>query len=76
MTDIYLTSVKSAISFYEKYHFTKFDESCQHMCLMKKSLKTKSPKTKSTKQKKSSKTKSSKTKSSKPKKSSKNEHFK
>jgi N-acetylglutamate synthase-like GNAT family acetyltransferase len=77
MTDIYLTSVKSAISFYEKYHFTKFDESCQHMCVMKKSLKTKSPKPKKSSKTKSSKPKkSSKTKSSKPKKSSKNEYFK
>lgn len=40
MTDIYLKSVKSAISFYEKYGFTKHDKSCDDMCLMIKSIKS------------------------------------
>jgi hypothetical protein len=41
MTEIYLKSVKSAIPFYEKYGFTRFDESCDNMCLMIKSIKKK-----------------------------------
>jgi hypothetical protein len=39
MTEIYLTSVKSAITFYEKYGFTKYDKLCNDMCIMIKSLK-------------------------------------
>ena len=38
MTEIYLKSVKSAISFYEKYGFIKYDNSCDDMCLMIKSM--------------------------------------
>ena len=38
MTEIYLTSVKSAITFYEKYGFTKYDKLCNDTCLMIKSL--------------------------------------
>jgi hypothetical protein len=34
-------SVKSAISFYEKYGFTKYDKLCNDMCLMIKSINTK-----------------------------------
>jgi predicted GNAT family N-acyltransferase len=34
MTDIYLTSVKSAITFYQKYGFVKYDETCNNMCFM------------------------------------------
>jgi hypothetical protein len=41
MTEIYLKSVNSAIPFYEKYGFSRFDESCQDMCVMIKSLKKK-----------------------------------
>jgi hypothetical protein len=33
-TRIYLKSVKSAIPFYEKYGFKKYNESCINMCLM------------------------------------------
>jgi hypothetical protein len=39
MTSIYLKSVKSAITFYEKYGFIKHDKLCDDMCLMKKSVK-------------------------------------
>jgi N-acetylglutamate synthase-like GNAT family acetyltransferase len=53
MTDIYLKSVDSAISFYERYGFTKFDKSCEDMCVMIKSLKKKKGgKKRKTKQKK------------------------
>jgi hypothetical protein len=38
MTKIYLTSVKSAISFYEKYDFIKEDPICDGMCLMIKTI--------------------------------------
>jgi hypothetical protein len=38
MTKIYLKSVKSAISFYEKYGFTKKDILCDDMCLMVKTM--------------------------------------
>jgi len=38
MTKIYLKSVKSAISFYEKYGFTKKEPLCDHMCLMIKTI--------------------------------------
>jgi hypothetical protein len=38
MTKIYLKSVKSAISFYEKYGFTKKEPSCDDMCLMIKNI--------------------------------------
>ena len=38
MTKIYLKSVKSAISFYEKIGFTKKDSSCDDMCLMIKTI--------------------------------------
>jgi predicted GNAT family N-acyltransferase len=38
MTEIYLTSVKSAITFYEKYGFTKYDKLCNDMCVMIKSM--------------------------------------
>jgi hypothetical protein len=38
MTEIYLTSIKSAITFYEKYGFTKYDKVCNDTCLMIKSL--------------------------------------
>jgi len=34
VTKIHLKSVKSAISFYEKYGFTKFDSLCDDMCVM------------------------------------------
>jgi hypothetical protein len=38
MTKIYLTSVKSAISFYEKYGFIKKNPLCDDMCLMIKTI--------------------------------------
>lgn len=38
MTKIYLKSVKSAISFYEKYGFKKRDPLCDDMCLMIKNI--------------------------------------
>jgi hypothetical protein len=38
MTKIHLKSVKSAISFYEKYGFTKKEPLCDHMCLMIKTI--------------------------------------
>jgi hypothetical protein len=38
MTKIYLKSVESAISFYEKYGFTKKDPLCNDMCLMIKTM--------------------------------------
>lgn len=38
MTKIYLKSVESAISFYEKYGFTKKDKLCNDMCLMIKTM--------------------------------------
>ena len=38
MSKITLTSVESAIPFYEKYGFIKKDASCDDMCLMIKSL--------------------------------------
>lgn len=38
MTNIYLNSVKSAISFYEKYGFTKKEPLCDDMCLMLKTI--------------------------------------
>ena len=41
MTEIHLTSVENAISFYEKYGFIKHDIECEDMCLMKKSVKRK-----------------------------------
>jgi hypothetical protein len=40
MGEIYLKSIKSAITFYEKFGFKKIEESCEQMCLMVKSLKT------------------------------------
>ena len=54
MTKIYLTSVKDAISFYEKYGFIKYDITCDDMCVMIKSLKIKTggKKRKTNKQKK------------------------
>ena len=42
MTTIFLKSVKSAISFYEKYGYIKQDVSCDNMCVMKKKLTTNS----------------------------------
>lgn len=64
MKEIYLKSVKSAIPFYEKYGFIKYDKTCVTMCLMKKSInkyggKKKTKKT--NKQKKRIKTKKIKT---------------
>lgn len=41
ITKIRLRSVDTAIGFYEKYGFTKFDESCNDMCLMQKIIKKK-----------------------------------
>jgi hypothetical protein len=38
MTKIYLNSVKSAISFYEKYGFAKKEPLCDNMCLMFKNI--------------------------------------
>lgn len=38
ITKIYLKSVESAISFYEKYGFTKKESSCDNMCLMIKTI--------------------------------------
>lgn len=38
MTKIYLKSVNSAISFYEKYGFIKEDPLCDNMCLMTKTI--------------------------------------
>lgn len=40
MSRIYLKSVKSAISFYEKYGFTKKNKLCDDMCLMTKNINT------------------------------------
>jgi len=55
ITKIELKSVKRAISFYEKYGFTKYDKSCDDMCLMMKSINTKNggKKRKTNKQRKS-----------------------
>ena len=39
MTDIHLTSVKTAISFYKKYGYKQTNKSCQDMCLMVKPIK-------------------------------------
>jgi hypothetical protein len=56
MTKIYLKSVKSAISFYEKYGFIKKDKLCDNMCLMIKTLNKKNGgKRKTNKQKKAKK---------------------
>jgi predicted GNAT family N-acyltransferase len=41
MTEIYLKSVNTAISFYERYGFTKYNKLCDDMCLMIKSIKKK-----------------------------------
>ena len=38
MTKIYLKSVDTAISFYEKYGFVKYDKLCDDMCIMIKSI--------------------------------------
>ena len=38
MTTIYLKSVKSAISFYEKYGFIKKNPLCDDMCVMIKTI--------------------------------------
>ena len=38
MDSVYLTSVKSAIPFYEKYGFTKYVKSCNDMCIMIKNM--------------------------------------
>ena len=38
MAKIYLKSVKSAISFYEKYGFIKYDQLCDTMCVMIKTI--------------------------------------
>ena len=68
MTEIYLKSVNTAISFYERYGFTKYDELCDDMCLMIKSIKKKNGgKKRKTKKRK---------KSIKIKKTQKNGHFK
>jgi ribosomal protein S18 acetylase RimI-like enzyme len=61
MTYIYLTSVKSAISFYEKYGFTKQEEICDDMCLMIKSMNKKSGGKKRRRTKKGKQTKIKKT---------------
>lgn len=54
MTNIYLKSVNSAISFYEKYGFIKQDRLCDDMCLMIKSMNKKiGGKKRKTKKKKS-----------------------
>ena len=52
---IHLTSVKSAVSFYEKYGFTKYDKLCDNMCIMIKYINTKNggKKKQTTKQRKS-----------------------
>ena len=42
MIKIYLKSVKSAILFYEKCGFIKYDDSCDNMCLMIKDMNKKS----------------------------------
>jgi len=34
MREIHLTSVNSAITFYEKYGFIKYDTLCDDMCVM------------------------------------------
>jgi predicted GNAT family N-acyltransferase len=62
MTEIYLNSVDTAISFYERYGFTKYDKSCDDMCLMIKSIKKKNggKKRKTKKQRKSIKIKKTK----------------
>jgi N-acetylglutamate synthase-like GNAT family acetyltransferase len=36
--DIYLTSVDTAISFYQKYGFVKYDKLCEDNCVMIKSV--------------------------------------
>lgn len=57
ITHVHLTSVKDAISFYEKYGFIKNDSSCVSMCDMTKAIKTKGKtKLKKTKRKRSRKT--------------------
>ena len=59
MKYIYLNSVKSAISFYEKYGFSKQDKLCDDMCLMIKKVNKKlgGKKTKSIKNKRHTKSK-------------------
>lgn len=42
---VHLESVKSAITFYEKYGFVKHDEDCDDMCEMTKVIPPKSPRT-------------------------------
>ena len=56
---IHLKSVKSAISFYEKYGFIKNDKLCDNMCIMIKNINTKNggKKGKTNKQRKSKKIK-------------------
>jgi hypothetical protein len=67
---IQLKSVKSAISFYEKYGFTKYDKLCDNMCVMIKSINTKNggKKRKTNKQRKTIKIKTRKNQRSKCKK--------
>jgi hypothetical protein len=51
MTEIYLTSVKTAITFYEKYGYIKIHKSCEQMCLMLKSIRRKEKSSSSPKKK-------------------------
>jgi len=51
MTEIYLTSVKTAITFYEKYGYIKIHKSCEQMCLMFKSIRRKEKSSSSPKKK-------------------------
>jgi ribosomal protein S18 acetylase RimI-like enzyme len=78
MTEIYLESVKSAISFYEKYGFTKQKKSCDDMCIMIKSIKKKSggKKIKTKKKKNGGKKRKTNKKINKNKKTRKNGRFK
>lgn len=60
MTKIYLNSVESAISFYEKYDFVKEDKSCNDMCVMIKTLRQRKISNKKNNSKSKSKTSSTK----------------
>jgi len=54
ITEIYLTSVKDAITFYKKYGFIKQDNDCNDMCIMMKTLKKKGGRKRKTRKNKKS----------------------
>jgi hypothetical protein len=67
MTDIHLTSVKTAIPFYKKYGYKQTNQSCQDMCLMVKPMKKKTKITQKSKTKTPQKSKTKTTQKSKTK---------